>query len=394
MSLSVTRLSLGGLAALVSVSSLVLASACEDKPKLEQLPSAATGASAPKAAARAGASGTPGRASGTAAPREIRADDMKLPATFPKLPVPDKNPQSDAKVELGNELFFDTRLSVDGSRSCYSCHQNENGNGGKEPLAIGAKNQPLTRHSPVMWNVGFLAKLYWDGRADSLEAQAKGAWGGANMGVGKDNLEKKAKEFAKVAGYQKKFEAVFPGKGVTPDTIAEALAAYQRTLVCDTTDYDRYARGERSALDAIEKRGLELFMGKAGCASCHNPPFFSSAYGTPTPTFFNVGIGTSGKQDEEVDMGRMAVTKSDADWAAFKTPSLRNVSRSAPYFHDGSVSSLEEAVRLMAQGGIKNKNLSSLLIDRGLSADEIKAIVAFLGTLDCKGELNPPGTAH
>ena len=322
--------------------------------------------------------------------RTINADTLTLPHDLGKLPVPEDNPQSDVKVKLGHQLFFDKRLSVDGSRSCYSCHQNEDGNGGKEPTAIGAKDKKLPRHSPVIWNVGYMSKLYWDGRSDSLEAQAEAAWAGGNMGVGKDKLEDKAREIAKIPGYKKQFDAVFPGKGVTPQTIVQAISAYERSLVCNATAYDRFAKGDKTALDADQKKGLELFMGKAGCVACHTPPFFSSAFFSKDGTFFNVGVGIDGKKEEEVDVGRKTVTKQDADWAAFKPPSLRNVAKSAPYLHDGSKQDLTEVVRYMASGGFANKNKSPLMTDKKLSDDEVKAIVSFLGTLDCNAKLEEP----
>ncbi len=159
--------------------------------------------------------------------------------------IPADNPQTHEKIALGHQLFFDARLSVDGSRSCYSCHKNEDGNGGHDALAVGAADKKLTRHSPVIWNVGFLPALYWDGRAASLEAQATGAWSGGNMGVGKDNLDKKAKEIEAIAGYKAAFDKAFPGEGVTPTTIVRAISAYERTLVCDKTAYDRHVAGER-----------------------------------------------------------------------------------------------------------------------------------------------------
>jgi len=332
-------------------------------------------------------------AAATPAPAPIpagpRADDMTLPALGP-VPIPEDNPMSEAKVNLGHQLFFDKRLSADGSRACYSCHLNADGTGGHDPVATGAKGKVLTRHSPVMWNVGYLPKLYWDGRADSLEAQGTAAWAGGNMGVGKENLEAKAKEIAKIKGYKKSFELAFPGKGVTPETIIQAISAYERTLVCDDTAYDKFAKGDKSALSAQQKEGLELFMGKAGCVACHAPPYFSLAYFGKEGAFFNVGRGIKDKKKEEVDVGRQTVTKKDSDWAAFKPPTLRNVSKSPPYFHDGSEHTLEDAVRFMAGGGFKNDNLSPLLSDKQLKDPEISAIVSFLGALECKGELKEP----
>ena len=326
----------------------------------------------------------------TPQPTVEKAQAPAAPAEFPEMKIPADNPQTEEKVALGHQLFFDPRLSVDGSRSCYSCHQNEHGNGGETPLAVGASEKQLTRHSPVIWNTGYFEAFYWDGRADSLEAQAMGAWGGANMGVGKENLEKKAAELSKIEGYAKQFKTVFPEDGMTPDTIAKAISAYERTLICDDTAYDRYAKGDDSALSEEQKSGWGVFMGKGQCAVCHAPPLFSSAMTVPGGLYYNVGIGTAGKAEAEVDAGRGGVTGKDTDWAAFKIPSLRNVGKSAPYFHDGSVATLGEAVKIMSGGGIDNKNKSALLADRGLSDDERASLVAFLGALNCGGKLEQP----
>jgi cytochrome c peroxidase len=325
----------------------------------------------------------------TSAP-ENAVSKTSLPADLGAVIVPADNPQTLGKVALGHQLFFDKRLSVDGSRACYSCHTNEDGNGGKDPLAIGPGEKVLTRHSPVIWNVGFLSELYWDGRSKSLEDQATAALAGGNMGVGKENLEKKAAEIAAIAGYKEQFDAAFPGEGVTATTIVKALSAYERTLICDKTAYDKHAKGDESALTAEQKKGLDLYMGKAACVVCHAPPHFSTAYGGAQGTYYNVGVGTKDKKDEEVDIGRAKLSGQEADWAAFKVPSLRNVSKSAPYFHDGSVATLEAAVRLMASGGVPNKALSPLLVDRKLSDDEVKQLVAFLGALDCDQGLIEP----
>jgi cytochrome c peroxidase len=312
------------------------------------------------------------------------------PADFPQMKIPEDNPQTPEKIALGHQLFFDARLSVDGSRSCYSCHQNEHGNGGETPLAVGAKETLLTRHSPVIWNTAYFEVFYWDGRAGSLEAQAKGAWAGGNMGVGDENLASKTAELAKIKGYAKQFKKVFPEEGMTPDTVVKAISAYERTLICDDTPYDRYAKGDDSALSDEQKQGWGLFMSKGQCVLCHTPPLFSSAMGVPGGLYFNVGIGTAGKAADQVDVGRFKISGQDSDWAAFKVPSLRNVSKSAPYFHDGSVATLAEAVKVMATGGIDNKNKTALLADRGLGDQELTALVAFLGALDCGGTLNQP----
>lgn len=324
------------------------------------------------------------------------APPQPRPSQLPQATLPPPELAEDAKradkIALGHALFFDKRLSVDGSRSCYSCHMNEDGNGGHDPLAIGPGDKPLPRHSPVIWNVAyFKGSLYWDGRAATLEDQAKAAWAGGNMGVGKENLEKKAAELGKIAGYKKLFAAAFPqDKKVTPDMIVNALSEYERSLVCNDTAYDKYAGGDKAALSEQQQRGLDVFLGKGQCAVCHAPPFFSTAMNVDGGAYFNVGIGTQGKPEAEVDVGRMKISNVEADWAAFKPPSLRNVAKSAPYFHDGSVKTLEEAVKLMASGGLPNKNKTQLLADRGLSAEELTDLVAFLRGLDCGGKLEEP----
>ena len=325
--------------------------------------------------------------------REYKAaemDDMMPQWELGKMAIPDDNPQSDAKVELGHALFFDKRLSVDGSRACYSCHRNEDGNGGHEPTAIGAKGKKLARQSPVIWNVGYLGKLNWDGRSGSLEEQATDALEGDLMGLGRDRLPSKTQELAKIPGYKKLFDAAFPGVGATATTLVRALAAYERTLVCNDTAYDKYAKGDKTALSEPQKRGYMIFSERAKCDTCHTPPYFSIAYNSPTSVFFDIGIGTEGKAEADVDTGHMAVTKSDADWATFKPPSLRNAVNSAPYFHDGSRAKLEDAVRFMAGGGHENKNRTPIMVDKKLSDDEVQAIVSFLGALACDGKLEAP----
>jgi len=310
---------------------------------------------------------------------------------MPKL-ILENDPQRDAKVAFGHALFFDKRMSSDGTRACYSCHQNEDGNGGHDPLAVGPGDKTLTRHSPVIWNAAYWnADLYWDGRAKDLESNAKGAWGGGNMGVGNDNLEAKASELYAIPGYKALFDAAFPNTQPMAGNFETALAYYERTLICDDTAYDRFAGGDKGALDEAQQRGLDVFLGKAGCATCHAPPFFSTAMATPGGVYHNVGIGTA-KAEADVDVGRMKVSQKPEDWAAFKPPSLRNVSKSAPYFHDGSVKTLDDAVALMLAGGIPNKNKSKLLNKVALSDAERSDLISFLGALDCPGKLDPPAS--
>jgi cytochrome c peroxidase len=318
---------------------------------------------------------------------------------LPQLPVltlPDDPKRAD-KIELGHVLFFDERLSANKDRSCYSCHKNEDGNGGHDPFANGSGDKVQPRHAPMLWNVAYFSAktpegkgaFYWDGRAASLEDNAKGAWGGGNMGVGKDNLDKKAAEIVAIPGYKKLFDAAFPGTEIKADHIAQALSEYERTFMCKETAYDKFAAGDKTALTEPQQRGLDLFVGKAMCIVCHAPPYFSTAQSMDGGIYFNVGIGT-GVAEDQVDTGRMKVTNDAKDWGKFKPPTLRNISKSAPYFHDGSVAKLEDAVKLMSSGGIANKNKDPNLADRGLTDAERADLVAFLGALDCPGKLDAP----
>lgn len=327
------------------------------------------------------------------APKPLTATHPPVPeppAALGPVKAPKDNPTTPAKVALGRRLFFDPSLSADGTRACYSCHQNEDGTGGHEPTAIGAKNVPLPRHAPIMWNVGYLPRFYWDGRADSLEAQAKGAWAGGNMGVGEANLAAKATELGDKPEYRAAFDEAFPGIGATVETVLQAIAAYERTLFCGDTAFDRHVAGDANAMNSEQKAGQELFIGKAGCHSCHTPPWFSDAYVSEDGSYHNVGVGIEGKDPSAVDVGRQKISQSPADWAAFKTPTLRNITRSAPYLHDGSKSKLEDVVRFMAGGGFPNPAIDPKMVDKKLTDDEVKKIVAFLGALECPGSLSPP----
>jgi cytochrome c peroxidase len=349
----------------------------------------------------------PGGSAATGVPPQGSADPVP-PAQRPSQgPLPlmqglkrDEDPARRDKIALGNALFFDKRLSGASDRACYSCHQNEDGNGGHDPIAIGSGDKVLTRHSPVIWNVAhFINAFYWDGRANTLEDTARAAWAGGNMGAaaGAETpetttaaLDKKAAEIAAIAGYKKLFAAAFPKTVIKAEHVTRALAEYMRTLICNDTAYDKFAAGDNAALTADQQRGLDVFLGKGRCVTCHAPPYFSTAMNIDGGVYFNAGIGTAGVADDQVDVGRMKVTNTPEDWAAFKPPSLRNVTRSAPYFHNGSAATLEEAVTIMSTGGIANKNKTPLLTDAGLTDAERTDLIAFLGGLACPGSLQAP----
>jgi cytochrome c peroxidase len=329
-----------------------------------------------------------GSAPGSAAVAAPRPSQQPLPQ-LPALELP-PDPKRAEKVDLGHALFFDKRLSGNNDRACYSCHMNEDGGAGHDPLAIGSGDKPQPRHAPVIWNVGYAkGALYWDGRAPTLEANAKGAWGGGNMGAGPDNLDKKAAEIAKIPGYKKMFEAAFGKEPVKGEQVEQALSEYERTLICKDTAYDKFAAGDKAAMNDQQQRGLDIFVGKGMCIVCHAPPYFTTAQTVDGGIYFNVGIGTDVAEDK-VDVGRMKVTNDPKDWAKFKPPTLRNVAKRTLFFHNGSVAKLEDAVKLMSTGGIANKNRDPVLADRGLSDAERADLIAFLGALDCPAKLEEP----
>lgn len=298
-----------------------------------------------------------------------------LPRGMKAPEVPADNPMTAAKVKLGHELFFDKRLSVDGSRSCYSCHQNELGNADGRARALGPGEKLLARNTPTIWNVAYHAESYWDGRAKGLEKQMLGAWKGGNMGVGEANLAAKATEIGGLPEYREQFAAVFGAVPVTPELVARAVSAYERTLLCGDTPWDT------STMTPEATRGWELFRGKAGCVTCHSGDNFADGLYHKT----GVAVPESG---EGGDLGRFDASKAEADKYKFRTPTLRNVGKTAPYFHDGSEPDLKAAVKTMAAGGNRKiKDLDPQLLDRQLSEAEIDDLVSFLRTLECPGTL-------
>lgn len=298
--------------------------------------------------------------------------------SFEPMAIPGDNPMTEAKITLGRMLFFDARLSGDGTRSCYSCHLNEKGLADGLPTAVGAFEKKLTRNSPTLWNIGYHPHFYWDGRAVTLEAQVLAAWKGGNMGASEP--EKVLEVLNGIGDYRQRFQDVF-GEAPSQGNVPKALAAYMRTIISGKTAWDAWKAGDESALSDSAKRGTEVFA-KAKCDNCHSGVLFTDMQ------FHNVGIGMAAT---EPDVGRFKVTEVDKDMGAFKTPTLRDVADSAPYFHDGSVATLEEAVRLMVQGGIDNEHLDRTnLQPANLTDEEIADLVEFLRALDEPAELEMP----
>ncbi len=305
---------------------------------------------------------------------------LPLPAqltTYEPMPIPADNPMTPEKVALGRQLFFDERLSGDGSKSCYSCHVCEKGLTDGLAKAVGAFNKQLPRSSPTLWNIGYHKEFYWDGRSPSLEKQAMAAWTGANMGAKADEI---AAKLNALQDYRAQFQKVF-GSDATPDNIVKAIAAFERTIISGDTAWDRYRAGNTSAMNESAVRGWNIFQA-IKCTNCHDGVLLSDQQ------YHNVGIGMDQK---EPDVGRFKVTNKPEDTGAFKTPTLRDIAESAPYFHDGSAATLEEAVDIMLGGGKDNKYLDKKNLEkRNLVPGQREDLLSFLRALDVDCQLKKP----
>lgn len=288
-------------------------------------------------------------------------------SALPSVQHPAENRASPQKLALGKQLFVDSRLSGSGKMACQSCHYRNLGWTDAQVLSRKDNGDLNTRHTPSLYNVGYQALWYWDGRAASLEGQILAAWKG-QTGADPDKI---AALLNTIPGYRSQFQAAF-GTDATPATVTQALAAYLREKVSTDSPWDRYEAGDRRAVSKDAIAGFDVFSGKGRCVACHVPPQYGNS------TFYNVGL-EHGKA--KPDPGRFNVTKVEADRGAFKTPSLRSVALGAPYFHDGSAATLAEAVRYMANGGKDDPNRSALLAPAGLTDREVAQVVAFLESL-------------
>jgi cytochrome c peroxidase len=291
--------------------------------------------------------------------------------------IPPSNPLTVGKIGLGKQLFFDKRLSRNDDMSCETCHLPEMGWTDGKALSTRFNGVVNTRHTPTLYNVGYYREWYWDGRAPTLEAQILAAWE-SQMGGVPDEV---AAKLNAIPAYRLQFEQHLGGPA-TAEKIPQALAAFVRTLISDDAPWDRYEKGiDRGAVTADAIAGFEVFSRKANCTLCHLPPIYSDAL------YHNVGIGFDRPNP---DQGRGAflqrsVPELEAEArllsGAFKTPTLRSVTETAPYFHDGRTATLEEAVDLMIAGGIPNPQLDQKLKPVQLTAEERRQLIAFLQSL-------------
>jgi len=289
---------------------------------------------------------------------------------LPNVPIPAHNLQFDAKVELGKLLFFDPRLSKDGSISCASCHVPAAGFADPRQFSLGVGGKQGGRNAPPALNAAFNHVQFWDGRAGSLEEQALGPI--QNPIEMAETLDNVVKKLGKVKGYRDRFRAVF-GAEVSAEGVAKAIAAFERTLISTNSAFDRYSAGDKAALPESARRGLDLFQGKARCVLCHNGPNFTDN------KFHHIGVPQTGPLKE--DLGRYAVTKRDADRHAFKTPSLRSVALTAPYMHTGALKTLEEVVEFYNKGGEALPGKDPFMTALNLTDQEKKDLVEFMQSL-------------
>jgi cytochrome c peroxidase len=312
---------------------------------------------------------------GVAAAAAVALAGDKPPLGVPRPLDPPTNPSTPAKVALGAKLFAEPRLSADGTVSCATCHVAALAFTDGRPRAIGISKTPVARNAPTVLNAALHQRLFWDGRAGSLEDQARQPVLNHEE-MGRTNAEDAAKAIAAIPEYPPLFKDAFGDDAVTLQRIARAIASFERTLVTGDAPFDKWWAGDAKAMSESAQRGYDLFIDRAGCSQCHS---IRQSYALFTDgDFHNTGAGKdAGRQDK----GRAGITGRDEDTAAFRTPSLRNVALTAPYMHDGSLPTLEEVVDFYVKGGEPNAHLSTLIRKLELTKTDEADLVEFLKAL-------------
>ena len=320
----------------------------------------------------------------TAAAQTHTAFPLHLPSGLEndKLMIPEDNPLTKEKVELGTLLFFDTRLSANETIACASCHVPALAFTDGQPVSAGIHQQQGGRSAPTAVNRVFSTAQFWDGRAATLEDQSVGPFvnpvehGFADH----DALVAKVKT---IAGYRPLFERAFGPVPITLDLIGKAIASFQRTLLSGNSPYDRFvAEDDARALSETAQNGFRVFVSKGRCLSCH------SGFNFTDERFHNLGVGWD---RDQIDVGRYAVTKQAEDLGAFKTPTLREIARTAPYMHDGRFATLRQVIEFYDRGGIPNPYLDSAVTPLQLTEQEKDDVIEFLRSLNGEGwAVTPP----
>lgn len=355
--------------AALSLLALVAFTACQSRPKKVDEPPAPEAAPAEKPAGESGKEMTAAEQVDIIA--EVLTSELATGLDPEMAHVPEDNPVTKAKVELGRLLYFDPRTSRDGTISCASCHSPELGWSDKGPTSTGMGGQKGTRRAPPSFNRLFSTHQFWDGRAASVEEQAKGPIENPiEHGFTHKELEER---FSRIEEYAPLFAEAFGDPKVTIDRFAKAVASFERTVIAGNSPFDKWQAGDEDAVSEAAKRGHEVFLGVGRCAVCHSGPTFTDEQ------FHNLGVGMDA---EEPDLGRYEVTKQERDKGAFKTPTLRNLSARAPYMHDGSEETLEAVVEFYVRGGNKNEHLDPLMSPLELTDQQKSDLVAFMKSLD------------
>lgn len=325
-------------------------------------------------------------------PLEVKVPVGLQPLTL-NVNVPPSNPLTKGKVELGKQLYFEPRISLDGTVSCATCHNPLKGWADGMSVAIGIKGQTGGRSAPTVLNTVYGRTMFWDGRAPSLEAQAQGPPQNP-IEMGNQTYKQIVDRLRGISGYREQFQKVF-GTDVTLDGIAKAIASFERaTALSGNSKYDKYTRGDFKALSDSEKRGMVLFglrmdpddeyktdvvLKKADCTSCH------VGFNFTDEQFHNLGIGWDPKKKDFKDKGRWAISpigaKYNGELGAFKTPTVRDAARTAPYMHDGSLRTLEDVVEHYNKGGDPNPFLDKDMKKLNLTPQEKSDVVAFMKAL-------------
>jgi cytochrome c peroxidase len=260
-----------------------------------------------------------------------------------ELIVPAENPITASKVELGRTLFFDPRLSYDGTVSCATCHSPQLAFTDNRPVSIGIYSQLGTRNAPTIINRVFSSDQFWDGRDDSLEDQAIGPLVNPKE-MGMPSFESVTSKVQGITGYREWFKEVFK-RDVNIKDIGKAIASFERTLVSGNSPFDQFKAGDTNAISESARRGFDLFEGKARCNQCHSGSLFTDE------KYHNLGVDWD---TDTVDLGRYKVTGRADEIGAFKTPTLREIALTGPYMHDGSQATLEDTIEFYDNGGIAN----------------------------------------
>ncbi len=304
----------------------------------------------------------------------------KEPLGLPPIIWPDENPYTPEKRELGWLLYFDTRLSSDHSVSCASCHSPNFAFTDGAAVSTGIKKQKGGRSAPTVINRAYSLAQFWDGRAATLEDQAKGPLANPLEMTSERDADAAHKAcvqcLRQIPGYVERFEKVFGTKEFNIDHVAMAIATFERTVLSGNAPYDRYKAGDKSAMTESQVRGMRVFFDKAQCDRCHIGFNFTDG------SYMNIGIGMD---KPNPDLGRFIVSGKEEDKGAFKTPTLREIEHTAPYMHDGSLKTLEEVVEHYNKGGIKNPWLNQQMKPLNLTDQDKKDLVSFLKALSGEG---------